>query len=127
MRSPVERAWGWDKEFQHNYFDGNFEPKKRLIISVEDEDLGVLQAEWRTDSLFLANNEILPSHQGRGIGTRIVQDLLVRARRESLPVTLQVLLGNLRALGFYERLGFVITGETETSYHMSTTGPPNTP
>ena len=127
MRSPVEHTWGWDKEFQLDYFDENFEPRKRRIISVEDEDIGVLQTEWRTDSLFLANIEILPSRQGHGIGARIARDLLVRARRESLPVTLQVLKENPRALRFYEWLGFVITGETETRYHMSTTGAPDAP
>ncbi len=120
MRAPVERTWGWDEGFQRGYFDEHFDPAKRRIVVVDGQDAGVLQTERREDSLFLANVEILPLFQGQGLGTKIVEDVLAEARAQGLPVTLQVLKENPRARSLYERLGFVVVGETETSHLMST-------
>jgi ribosomal protein S18 acetylase RimI-like enzyme len=71
-------------------------------------------------SLFLAYVAILPAFQGRGVGTAIVRDLVEEARAQDLPVTLQVLKENPGARRLYERLGFAVTGENETSHLMST-------
>jgi ribosomal protein S18 acetylase RimI-like enzyme len=121
MRGPVERTWGWDEDFQKGYFEENFDPDERQIVVVDGRDAGVLQTERSEDSLFLANVEILPAFQGRGVGTGIVRDLLAEARARDLPVTLQVLKENPRARRLYERLGFVVTGETETRVHLMST------
>ena len=120
MRGPVERTWGWDENFQRGYFEEHFDPAKQRIVVVDGQDVGGLQTERRTDSLYLSKVEILPSFQGQGLGTRIVQDLLAEARAQGLPVTLQVLKEHPRARRWYEQLGFVVTGETEISYLMST-------
>jgi len=120
MRGPVESTWGWDESFQRGYFAEHFDPAKRRIVVFDGQDVGGLQTERREDSLFLSKVEILPSFQGRGLGTRIVQDLMAEARAQGLPVTLQVLKENPRARRWYERLGFVVTGETETKYLMGT-------
>jgi ribosomal protein S18 acetylase RimI-like enzyme len=64
--------------------------------------------------------EILPAFRGRGLGSAIVRDLLAEAHARSVPVTLQVLKENPRARGLYERLGFAVTGETDTKHLMST-------
>jgi ribosomal protein S18 acetylase RimI-like enzyme len=120
MRRPVQRTWGWDEDFQRGYFEEHFDPDERQIVVVDGRDAGVLQTERSEDSLFLANVEILPAFQGRGVGTGIVRDLLAEARARDLPVTLQVLKENPRARRLYERLGFVVTGETDTRHLMST-------
>jgi GNAT superfamily N-acetyltransferase len=52
---------------------------------------------------------ILPDFQGTGVGTRILQDLLDRARLGNRSVELQVIDGS-SAERLYERLGFVRTG-----------------
>jgi ribosomal protein S18 acetylase RimI-like enzyme len=124
MRGPVERTWGWNEDFQRHVFEERFDPDGRQIVVVDGRDVGVLQTERREDSLFLAKVEILPAYQGRGVGTAIVRDLMAEASERDLPVTLQVLKENRDARRLYERLGFAVTGETETSHVMGTAAGP---
>ena len=74
------------------------------LCSLDGRDVGVLCLEREEGGLFLANIEILPPFQNRGIGTRIIEDILASARRDCLPVRLQVLKVN-PARRLYERLG----------------------
>jgi ribosomal protein S18 acetylase RimI-like enzyme len=66
----------------------------------------------------LLNIEIAPEFRGRGIGTGLIQDVLIRAAQRLLCVKLQVLKVNLPAQSLYERLGFRVTGETPTHLQM---------
>jgi ribosomal protein S18 acetylase RimI-like enzyme len=59
----------------------------------------------------------LPEFQGRGLGTTILGDVIEHARMGRRPVSLQVLKVN-PARRLYERLGFVISGESETHFQM---------
>jgi ribosomal protein S18 acetylase RimI-like enzyme len=121
MRPSVERTFGWDTDFQACYFRLHFDPAKREIICLDGVDVGILSVEERGESLFIASIEILPKYQGRGIGTNLIRRLQQKAKRQALPVTLQVLKGN-RARGLYERLGFEVTGETDTHHRMKWSG-----
>jgi ribosomal protein S18 acetylase RimI-like enzyme len=65
--------------------------------------------EWHVHQI-----QILPSRQRQGIGEAVLRELLIEAAREHVPVSLGVLHGN-PARRLYERLGFTLTSETETS------------
>lgn len=117
MRPAVERTFGWDDDFQARYFRLHFDPARWEIVRYDSVDVGVLSVEEREKSLFLAIIAILPQYQGRGLGTTLIQRLQEEARQRDVPVTLQVLKTN-RARNLYERLGFVLTGETDTHYQM---------
>ena len=86
-------------------------------IAHDREDVGVLQVERRETRVFLDNIRIAPERQRRGLGTAVIQDVLARAERDSLPVALQVLKVN-PAKRLYERLGFVVVKENPTHYVM---------
>ena len=76
--------------------------------------VGLLRVSERESALFIDQVEIVPDYQDRGIGTALINDLLARGR----PVELGVLKVNDDARRLYERLGFRVTGETETHYNM---------
>ena len=76
--------------------------------------VGLLRVSERESAVFIDQVEIVPDYQGRGIGTALINDLLARGR----PVDLGVLKVNVDARRLYERLGFRVTGDTETHYHM---------
>jgi ribosomal protein S18 acetylase RimI-like enzyme len=57
---------------------------------------------------------LLPEHQGKDIGRRCMLLVMEEARELGLPVRLRVMKVNPRALAFYQRLGFMRTGETNT-------------
>ena len=117
MRWSVEQTYGWDEAWQKQDFQEHFDPAKRQIIRYGGLDVGVLSIEERDDSLFLGLIAILPQYQRRGIGTTLIRRLQERAAERGLAVTLRVLKVN-QARELYERLGFALTGETDTHYQM---------
>jgi ribosomal protein S18 acetylase RimI-like enzyme len=119
MKDYVDATWGWDEQFQRRMFDENLDPEKQRIVVVGGEDVGVISTERRGDALILYNIRVSPDHQRRGLGTRLVRDVLEEASREGLRVDLSVLKVNLEARRLYERLGFALVGETETHHLMS--------
>lgn len=113
MKPYVEQVWGWDDAVQAAMFRDSFIPSRLHVIVVEGQDAGVLQTQRRPDEVFLANIEIAPALQGRGLGGRVITDILTGAHANALPVTLRVLHVN-PARRLYERLGFVEFDRTET-------------
>jgi ribosomal protein S18 acetylase RimI-like enzyme len=120
MKAVVAQVWGWDEAWQRQHFDDHFDPSHARIVVVDGTDVGVVAVEWREDAAFIASIEILPEYQGRGLGGAIIGDVITEAAARGLPVTLRVLKANPAARRLYERLGFTITGETDTHYLMRT-------
>lgn len=118
MRPYIEATWGWQEEWQQEYFALKFDPRKRQVIQINGRDAGTLVIEERQGDVYLALIELLPAFQNRGIGTAILTDLLRRAQVCHRPVALHVLKTNQPARLFYERLGFEIVAEEEIRYKM---------
>jgi len=114
FRTYVEMVWGWDEAEQRELHENRFAEQEFQVIQVSGADVGILAVVREPYCLKLNQLFILPEHQGKGIGSGCMTLVMDRARRLELPVRLQVLKVNPRALAFYERLGFVRTGETDT-------------
>jgi GNAT superfamily N-acetyltransferase len=65
---------------------------------------------------------IAPGERNRGIGTALLQRLIAESAAAQKPLRLQVVRGN-RALAFYQRNGFVPTGESASHVQMEWRGP----
>jgi GNAT superfamily N-acetyltransferase len=118
FRQYVEQVWGWDEDEQRQLHAKRFAAQDSRIVSVADEDVGVMAVVVEPGCLKLNQLFILPERQSRGIGGECMSLLIDEARRLGLPIRLGVLRVNSRALVFYERCGFVRTGETETHILM---------
>lgn len=118
MRRYVEQVWGWDDAKQRTYFAAHFDPVPTRIVSRGRADVGTVTVEWREGEAWVGNLEILPEWQGRGVGGAVLRDVIAHADARGLPVALQVLKINPDARRLYERLGFVVTGETATHHLM---------
>ena len=117
-REVVEAQFGtWDEELQRDFFERKWNPTHFQKIMCSGQLVGVLSSWTRQQEIFLAEIQIDPEHQGQGLGTAIVRDILTTALSLGVPVKLQVLKKN-RAKSLYERLGFVVTGVTETHFQM---------
>ena len=79
---------------------------------------GAIDCQRHRDRWTINNIEIAPEFQNVGIGTWLINRLLQQARGEDVPVDLQVMKVNLDARRLYERLGFTVTGETDTHWQM---------
>ena len=121
----VRQTWGaWDEPWQQKFWGQHWPPHRQAIVA-RGELAGYLEVEPRPESLWVANIELHPRFQSRGIGTSILRDVQARARDAGQHVTLQVLRVN-PAKRLYERLGFRTTGETETHYLMAWEAPMTT-
>ncbi|MBV8590683.1 MAG: GNAT family N-acetyltransferase, partial [Acetobacteraceae bacterium] len=61
---------------------------------------------------------IMPEYQRQGLGTAAIRQIIAEARGCKRGVVLSVLKTNAGALRLYQRLGFIIIGETTYHYRM---------
>ncbi|MEV4755869.1 GNAT family N-acetyltransferase [Micromonospora sp. NPDC049559] len=112
MGCYVEAIWGWDETEQRGYHERGFDPAGTRIVVVDGRDCGSLSVEYRPAEIYLGRIELQPNRQGRGIGTRLIRQLLAEAAARRQPLVLDVLTVNRRAYALYRRLGF-----TEVARH----------
>jgi ribosomal protein S18 acetylase RimI-like enzyme len=118
MRDYAEQTYGpWDETVVRQIFAERWRPESMQIVVIDGQDGGMLEVRPTETGVQLQNIRVAPEYQGRGIGTRLVSEVLRDAHRRGLPVTLRVLKVN-PARRLYERLGFVVVGETEPHYLM---------
>ena len=113
MRDYVDETWGWNEEWQRARFDENFDPEKLEIVENETGPIGCISVKRLADEILLAAIEIAPERQNRGVGTRIIRELLDECDHKQLPARLFVLKAN-PARRLYTRLGFQCIEETST-------------
>ena len=109
--------WGWNREKQEHLFQEHFEPARCGIIVVDGVDVGFISAVESPATMFLAGIYVCATARRHGIGTAILRDLIATAVKQNKRLTLQVLKVN-PARRLYERLGFVMTGETWIHFLM---------
>jgi N-acetylglutamate synthase-like GNAT family acetyltransferase len=114
FREQVERVWGWNEEEQRRLHEQRFMTQDFRVIEVSGTAVGVMALSAASDCLRLNQLFLLPEHQGHGIGRRCVRLVAEEAGRLGLPVRLRVLKVNTRAQAFFQQLGFLRTGESET-------------
>jgi GNAT superfamily N-acetyltransferase len=119
MREYIEGIWGWNEDWQEEYFRKKFNPFTRQVIQIDNRDAGVIVVERRQDEIYLGLIELLPEYQKRGIGTAIINRLKIDARRQGIPLALHVLRTNSPARRLYERLGFQVTAEEADRFRMA--------
>lgn len=105
----TERTYGsWDDASYRVRFAEDFVVEQVRCVRLDDELVGYVQVALEPSRMFLVSVVIGPSWQGRGLGTRVLVELMEEARTARLPLELSVYEQNA-ALRLYERLGFVRT------------------
>lgn len=117
MQPLLTRLDAWDEDDALAKFRRHYRLADVSIITVNDRDAGFLQVEENADGITLAQIHIEAPYRSRGIGTRLIQDLLSASQAKLKPVSLSVVKHN-PAQALYERLGFKIVGQDETKLHM---------
>ena len=114
LKEYVEKVWGWDEDEQRQLHERRFVAQNFRIIHLAGREVGTMAVAVAPDGVKVNGLFLLPEFQGKGIGRRCMLLVMEEARQLGLPVRLQVLKVNPRALAFYQRLGFTCTGETVT-------------
>ena len=87
------------------------------IVSIGDEDIGMVKLVTRDSPWHLRQIQIAPDFQGQGIGALVLSDILEKARKQPADIVLNVLKVN-PAKRLYERLGFEVVAESDHAYKM---------
>jgi GNAT superfamily N-acetyltransferase len=117
-REVVTRQFGvWDEAEQDDWFEKGLAEADFHLVEENEEVIGTIALKDSPDCVHLVELQILPEHQGRGLGSALLRDQIEQAQRLRRPIALRVLLEN-RARSLYLRHGFVTTGQTDTHYLM---------
>ena len=81
------------------------------------QPIGCLNVEWLSGEVKLKRVFLLPAFQKRGIGSQLVRQVLSEATLAGLPVRLRGFRVN-PAQRLWQRLGFVVSGETDSHILM---------
>jgi len=121
-RDVVVRQFGvWDQKAQDEFFNGDWNPAAFEIILCDGVPCGYMSVEDRGDDVYVHELVILPRFQGRGLGSRILLEVIERAETRRVPVRLETLQAN-RAVDLYRRLGFHEVERSDTHIQMARDG-----
>jgi len=118
FKQYVDEVWGWDEDEQRQMHEKRFKEQDFLVIQQSGVDVGILAMVQQPDCVHVYQLFIVPEYQSKGIGAACMTRVIGNANVANLPVRLQVLKVNKRALAFWEKLGFKSTGETDTHILM---------
>ncbi|WP_114820391.1 GNAT family N-acetyltransferase [Chryseobacterium sp. KLBC 52] len=93
--------------------------EKANIIFLNDQPIGLLKVDRTFTNIEVLQLQIDPSQQGKGLGKRILSDILEEASLAGKTLSLSVLKTN-KAQHLYQSLGFRIVDEDQYSYFMET-------
>ena len=114
----IEQTYGpWQEEERRARFFELTNPEAHHIVERAGQPIGCLNVTWLPGEVKLNRVFLLPPFQSLGIGSRLVGQVVADAETAGLPVRLRVLKVN-PAQRLYARLGFVVTGQTDTHLLM---------
>lgn len=124
LRAYVDQTSGWDDAEQRAIADREFGGLPYAVVEERGRPVGYVCVLHESEWDFVEEIALLPEAQGRGVGTRLLRDILQAARRRGVPVRLSVFLSN-PAHALYARLGFTVVRVDEPRMTMEwhPTGP----
>jgi len=112
MHDSLERIGRLDAIRSRERFEKTFTPGETCKILLSEECIGFFSISPVDDGLLLGHLYVHPNHQGSGIGTVTLRQVIAKANAEQLPLRLCALRGS-ESNNFYQRHGFVQTDEQE--------------
>lgn len=117
MRDDLERLGRYDEVRVRQRLRDEFSDVYSSVLVRGEDIVGSLTVRPYGAGLKVEHLYLDPRHQGRGIGSRVLREVLARADAEGAEVRLTVLRGSA-ARGLYERCGFVVETEDPIDVHM---------
>jgi GNAT superfamily N-acetyltransferase len=117
MRESLEAAGRFDPQRARERLERTFDPLATRYIVLNGVRVGVEAShpegpnDWR-----LAHLYVLPQHQGQGIGSMALQNVLLEAQIAQRHVVVEVLSGS-PSNAFYRKHGFIPYAESDWDTH----------
>jgi ribosomal protein S18 acetylase RimI-like enzyme len=97
-------------ELQHHHYHQHYPDARYDLICEGDRAIGRYYVQPMKNEIRIMDIALLPEHRGRGIGTKLVRDVLDEAERSRRLVSLHVEDSN-PAVRLYQRLGFAFVDD----------------
>lgn len=118
QRWLIERLFGWrGDDIEHAKFDEVYDEQHTKIVQIDGEEVGWLTVLRETDRIEVESIYIASERRGAGIGTHLMEQLIVEAELTRKTLTLSTAKMN-PARRLYERLGFEAVDEGEFKVYM---------
>jgi GNAT superfamily N-acetyltransferase len=125
------RELGWEKgriseflemqhEAQQRFHENEYKRPTDQVVLREGQPIGRVFFERRDHEIRCVDIALLPEYRNAGVGAFLIRQLQADAKRDKKPLRLQVIRFS-RAVGLFERLGFVRVSETGTHFQMEWT------
>jgi ribosomal protein S18 acetylase RimI-like enzyme len=108
----------WQFDLQRREYETRFPAAAYHVIIVDQQSAGRIWVGADDEQIRLLDIGLLPEFQNRGVGTGLLQRLMVHAASERKPLRHMVFVLNNNAERFYERLGFKQIEEFGAYKHM---------
>jgi ribosomal protein S18 acetylase RimI-like enzyme len=92
------------------HYAEHFPADRPQIVVLNGNSAGRLYVHENGSTFQLVDIALLPAWRGRGVGTRLIQQLQHEAAGQGKPIELHVDMNNPTAQRLYTRMGFVVTG-----------------
>jgi len=105
-------------ESQHTYYAQVFPLADREVLFVDGEPAGRFYVDRGANEIHVIDISLLPPFRNRGIGSRLLGEILAEGERAGVKVTIYVEKRN-PAQRLYRRLGFVVIDQDDVYYLMA--------
>lgn len=96
-----------DARHMNERIDGD-EGTDMFMIEAEGETVGKIRLRWENSETWIYGFSILPEHQGKGIGRKVLKKVVNEQNSARHSVHLEVETENAHALRLYESVGFKV-------------------
>ena len=118
--SEAEKQAFVDAQFaaQKSSYINNYPGAEFLVVLAAGEPAGRLYLHRRPAEIRIMDLALLPTYRGRGIGSRLLRQIMAEAQADGLQVTIHVEKFN-PALRLYQRLGFRVLKDKGVYYFLA--------
>ncbi|WP_240349386.1 GNAT family N-acetyltransferase [Halomonas binhaiensis] len=113
----IERQWGWDEEYQLRIHEQRWREKPWFLIYLGEQKVGTVSLQEAPSTLRFGEFYISSKWRGKGIGTRVITDVVSRCDIENRTCKLEYLKWNPVG-SLYKRHGFEVVDENDIHYFM---------
>jgi ribosomal protein S18 acetylase RimI-like enzyme len=120
LKEYTEQTWGdWNEEEQMNFYRKEFVIDNCFLIKNNNINIGWLKIIETKETIDINQILILPEYQGKGIGRKIINDIIKNGKDRNKTICLQVLKCNEKAKRLYIKLRFKKYDETKTHFFLN--------
>jgi len=95
---------------QHNYYLSRYPNASYSIINLKEQPVGRLYVDRQEDKITILDITVLPGYRNRGVGTKLITEILQAGEQAEKPVEIHIESYNPSA-NLFSRLGFQPVGE----------------